>query len=113
MFRKEQKEINGLPPEMQKIAPFLGLLPKSTVENQFKKIWKKKTKCLDDPEKHAKKIKQLQTPQTKKIEYKEKPVYEWLGLVKSGLKTKETKTFITWYKTEYYKISLKDLGIFK
>lgn len=113
MFRKEQKKLGGLPKELQKVAPLLGLVPLPVIEKQFKKVWKKKTKCLDDPEKNKKKIQKLQTEQTKKIKYKEKTVHDWLEEIKTGQTNKETKTFIQWYKTEYYKISLKDLGIFK
>jgi len=113
MFRKQQKEQNGLPKEMQKLAPLLGLLPKETMEKQFKKVWKKKTNCLDGEKKDIKKIKTLQTPQTKKLFYKEMTVYSWLDKIMQEQPTKETKAFIKWYKNEYYKISLKDLGIFK
>ena len=110
MNRKQQKELASVPKEVQQLAPLLGMLPKAVMEKQFKKVWKKKTKCLDDPEKHAKKIKQLQTPQTKKIEYRSVPVYNWLEDMLNG---KTDKKFVKWYKEEYYKISLKDLGIFK
>lgn len=112
MFRKQQKEQAGLPKEMQKLAPLLGMIPKSQMESQFKRVWKKKTKVLDDPEKNIKKIKKLQTAQTKKLFYKEITVYTWLDRIIQGEKTKETINFIKWYKEEYYKISLKDLGIF-
>ena len=113
MNKKQQKEQAGLPKEIQKLAPLIGLLPKATIEKQFKKVWKKKTKILDNPEKNIKKIKKLQTEQTKKLFYKEITVYTGLGKIIDGLKTTEINEFIKWYKTEYYKISLKDLGIFK
>ena len=112
MFRKDQKEQNGLPKEMQKLAPLLGMIPKSQIESQFKRVWKKKTKVFDDPKKNIKPIKKLQTAQTKKLFYKEITVYTWLQKIIQGQETKETIKFINWYKTEYYKISLKDLGIF-
>lgn len=110
MFRKEQKETAGLPPEMKKLVPLLGLLPKPIIEAQFKKIWKKKTRCLDNPTKNLKKIKALQSTQTKKIFYKDRTVYSCLQDIIEG---KTNEEFIKWYKEEYYKISLKDLGIFK
>jgi len=110
MNRKQQKEENEIPKEILKLKPLLGLLPKETIELQFKKIWKKKTKCLNHPEKNPKKIKQLQSAQTKKITYQGIPVYNWLEDVLNG---KTDKKFIKWYKEEYYKISLKSLGIFK
>ena len=112
MFRKKQKEQAGLPKEMQKLAPLLGMIPKSLMEKQFKKVWKKKTKCLDAPM-NIKQIKQLQTQQTKKLFYKEITVHTWLENIKNGVTNNQSKNFIKWYKTEYYKISLKDLGIFK
>ena len=111
--RKEQKEQAGLPKEMQKLAPLLGLLPKATMEKQFKKAWKKKTKVLDNSEKNKKKIQKLQTQQANKLFYKEITVYTWLGKIIADEQSKEINDFIKWYKTEYYKISLKDLGIFK
>jgi hypothetical protein len=110
MFRQEQKAQEGLPKEMKKLVPFLKLLTQSTMENQFKKIWEKKTRVLDNPTKNSKKIKQLQTPQTKKIFYKDRTVYSCLQDIIEG---KTNKEFIKWYKTKYYIISLKDLGIFK
>jgi len=113
MFRKEQKEQVSLPPEMRKLVPLLGLVPKTVMERQFKQIWKKKTKCLDNPEKNLKKIKALQSAQTKKIKYKGVTVHDCLEEVMTGKQTKAILVFIKWYKTEYYKISLKDLGIFK
>jgi len=112
MFRKEQKEQSDMPKELKAMIPFLSFLPKEQIENQFKKIWNKQTKCLDDP-KDLKKVKKLQSKQTKKILYKEKPVFDYLEQILSNNETSETKEFVKWYKTEYYKISLKDLGIFK
>jgi len=112
MFRKEQKEQGEIPNELKAMIPFLNLLPKDDMEKQFKKIWAKKTKCFEDPKKNIKEIKKLQTKQTQKIFYKDITVYSWLGKIMAGDETKETKQFIKWYKTEYYKISLKDLGIF-
>ena len=104
---KQQKQIN-------QIALLLGLLPKSLMEKQFKKVWAKKTKCLDEPKKNIKEIEALQTEQTKKIMYEQKPVYNWLEELKyNTLQTNKHKKFIEYYKTEYYKISLQDLGIFK
>lgn len=111
MFRSKQKEQAGLPKEMQKLVPLLSMIPKAQMEKQFKRVWKKKTKCLDNP-RNLKQIKKLQTAQTKKLFYKEITVYTWLEKIIQGEKTKETINFIKWYKTEYYKISLKDLGIF-
>lgn len=113
MNRKEQQTISEMPKELKKLIPFLKLVPNSTVKNEFKKIWNKKTKCLDDPTKNQEQIKKLQTNQTKKIKYKEKTVYDWLAQTALGSTSNQTKNFIKWYKTEYYKISLKDLGIFK
>jgi len=114
MFRKQQKEqSDGIPKEIQKLAPLLGMLPKPVIEKQFKKVWAKKTKCLDEPEKNIKEIQKLQTQQTKKLKYHDKPVYYWLEEIMTGTITNQTKKFIEWYKTEYYKISLKDLGIFQ
>jgi len=112
MFRKDQKEQNGLPKEMQKLAPLLGMIPKSQIESQFKRVWKKKTKVFDDPKKNIKPIKKLQTAQTKKFKHKNKFVFDWLEEIINGQMTQEHKIFIKWYKTEYYKLSLKDLGIF-
>jgi len=57
MFRKDQKEQNGLPKEMQKLAPLLGMIPKSQIESQFKRVWKKKTKVFDDPKKTLNQLK--------------------------------------------------------
>lgn len=103
---------DGLSPELQKITPLLELLPKKVVIKMFHKKWGSMTKCLDNPEKNKDKIQELQTAQTKKIEYKGKKVYEWLEEIIYGQTNNQSKTFIKWYKTEYYKISLKDLGIF-
>ena len=111
MFRLKQKETNeSLPKDMKQMIPLLRMLPPKVMEKQFLIIWKKKTKCLDNPEKNKKKISKLQSKQTKKIKYENKPVYDWLQEIIDG---KTNKKFIKWYKTEYYKISLKDLGIFK
>ena len=113
MNRKQQKETNELPKELKNLKPLLGFLSQSTIQKQFTKVWKKKTKCLDSPEKNTKKIKKLQTQQAYKLFYKEITVYTWLGKIIAGEQSKEINDFIKWYKTEYYKISLKDLGIFK
>jgi len=112
MFRKEQKEQGEIPKELKAMIPFLNLLPKEDIKKQFKKIWNKKTKCFADPIKNKKEIKKLQTKQTQKIFYKDITVYSWLRIIMAGETNKETKQFIKWYKEEYYKISLKDLGIF-
>jgi hypothetical protein len=110
MNRIQQKEQNDIPKELRAMVPFLKLLPEKEMEKQFLKIWKKKTKCLDNPKENIKEIKKLQTNQTKKIFYKELTVYTWLDKVMQG---QESKQFVKWFKTQYYKISLKSLGIFK
>ena len=113
MFRKQQKEQGEMPKELKAMIPFLDMLPKEMVEKQFKKIYASKTKCLNKPIIKAKEIMKLRSAQTKKIMYKEKPVYEWLTEMIGVEPTKETKEFVKWFQNEYYKISLKDLGIFK
>lgn len=89
---------------------YKALPSQKLAEKMLKKIWKKKTKCLDNPQQNKKQIKKLITEQTKKIKYKNKTTHDWLNeIINTEQTTKEQQQFIKWYKTEYPIISLNTL----
>jgi len=96
--------------ELQHLQNMVNMLPKSMVDQGLKRVWKKKTKILDNPHKHKNKIKKLQTDQSKKILFKKQTVFDWLEELGQYPETsKKQLDFIKWYKTKYPTISLKTL----